>query len=438
MSTRLRTVFLFAAAIGFVHTSHSTSLPDAFSLEDVIGIVLKRSPSINAVRSSAESAEHLLQAARWQRFPSLSLQADSRVSGSGFYPNSNNQFGSTARIDLPIYTFGRISADIDAASERQRSADLSIHESAEEIASQVAAIWRDVLSAHLTIQADHLSLARLDEFSGKIRRRIEAGVAPPVDHLIAQSRRLQIESDLAVAHSNLRVSLTRLEVLTGRPISESDLNRMAPVRVQLDDARSHNVLSTLNESNLEAASYKLPAYLRASADANAALHDYSSSRARLLPEVLARYQYQSGGSGVAPSEGIFISLNYQFGSGLAAWSNSAAAAARLNSARDKAEIALEAARQTLMVGWRDYSEAYRRLHVAEQAIHQSREVLAVNLRLFDAGRRSIFELLTSQLELAQAERSIAPLHAQIIHASYMLRLRLGLLPWQSTPKRFEP
>jgi outer membrane protein, adhesin transport system len=398
------------------------------TLDDMVAATLQASPSVKAQQATVSAGQQSSEAARWLRYPSLSIQAENRISGSAAYPGTNNQIGATARVDLPLWSAGRIAAEIDAAALRVVAAEWGLEDSREQVALRTVTLWRSMLSAASAVRSDDLTLERLAVFGERLRRRVDAGVSAPVDLDALQARTLQVTADRASAVAQLKLSTSRLILQAGFP-PDFDLARgMMSVERQLRKALDSPVLPDL--ARIEEQIRQKPAYLKALAEAQVAQREISVVQARRFPELLARYQYQEGRSGIPSGYGYFLSLNYQPGSGLAIVSQVKAALSRYEASQRAADnVSVEAA-EALIADLQEYSDAAARLAQAAQAIEKSQEVLEASLRLFDAGRRSALDILTALRELSINQRALAPLQAQLIAARYALDLRLGRHHWQ--------
>ena len=397
-------------------------------LDQVVLAALAVNPSIQAARAARLGTENAIDAARWQRYPNLSLQAENRFSGSGNYSYTGTQVSSTVRLEVPLWNAGRISAEIDVAKLKAVSAQWAVEESKEQVAAKTVQAWRNLLAAHGALLVDQKTLVKLDEFEGKIQRRSDAGVAAPVDRETVLARRLQVETEVASSRAQLNLATERLRILTGKSIPLNLPAGMLDIKAQVSTALLP--ADSLQAQTLDVAADQQPGYLRALTESQIANREISIAKVRRFPELVARYQYQAAGAGFPSSDGYFLALNYQSGNGLATFAQIKAAQSRLETLRSTAENTRLEVAEFLLTDSQDYADALKRLQLGEQAANQANNLLEANLRLFDVGRRSVFEILSTQRETANNERSLAPLRAQVIALSYLIRMRLGQWAWQ--------
>ncbi|MFN5349607.1 MAG: TolC family protein, partial [Betaproteobacteria bacterium] len=398
------------------------------SLDEMVSSAITVNPNIQAARSTRLGAENAIDVARWQRYPSLSLLAENRVSGSGNYSFSGTQISRTARLELPIWNAGRISAEIDVAKLKSISAQWAIEEAKDQVANKTAQAWRNLIAAYGALTVDKNTLAQLNDFESKIQRRTDAGVSAQVDREAVLARRLQVLTEVASSNAQLNVAIERLRLLVGKSVPLNLPAGMQDIKTQFDKAVLPAAL--LQPQTLDTAAEQQPAYLRALTESQIAGREIAVAEARRFPELVARYQYQASSAGLPATDGYFVGLNYQSGSGLATFAQIKSAQSRLQTLQNSADSARLEAAEALLAESQDYADALKRLQLGEQATAQANSLLEANLRLFDVGRRSVFEILSTQRETASNERSLAPLRAQVIASAYLIRVRLGQWPWQ--------
>lgn len=417
-------------AVALITVCAIPSWADNLTLAELIGASLQASPAVKASRATSQGSAEASEVAKWQRFPSLTLQTESRLGGSEYSPYANNQAATTARLEMSLWSAGRITAEIDAANLRKVAADWAVEESREQAALRTVAAWRSMVNAAASIEQSDRANERLIQLEAKIKRRIDAGLSASIDMDSVQARKLQVATERSASLAQLSIAIARLNLQVGPSMVLNLPQEMQSIDQQVKRATFAGQLP--NSSNTQSYASRRPAYLRALAEAQVANLEIAAAGARRFPELVARYQYQPATSGVPSTEGVFITLNYQSGSGLATWTQVKTAQARYESLLSTADNVLLDATDAIIADAQEYADATERLLQAEQAIQKSLEVLDSSLRLFDAGKRNVLEILSGLRELDQNEKARAPLQAQRIAAHYALGMRLGSHPWQSS------
>ena len=398
------------------------------SLDDLVRISLQASPAVRSSKAVLEGSAAASEQAKWMRYPNLSLQAENRLSGTGSYPYSGGEIGTTAKLSMPVWTAGRISAEISASDLRRVSSAWALEEQREQVALRTVSTWRVLVNAYATTQIDDRVLKKLSDVEAKIQRRIEKGLSAPVELGSVVARKMQISTERSAASAQMQTAVSRLSLQAG---SLSDIKlpqEMKDIAAQVMESMFKDPLP--DASRIRELAKTSPTHVKALTDTEVAKFEMESAKSRLLPELQAVYQYQPSTAGVPASEGIFFNLSYQSGNGLSNFSQVKAAAAHYESLAEKADNTLIDATEAITSELQDYQDAAQRLQLTQQSVEKAEAVLESNLRLFDAGKRSVFEILAAVTELAQSEKALAPLQAQLIASYYTIGIRLGQHSWQ--------
>mgnify|MGYP000384928596 CR=1 FL=1 len=107
MNFFLRTIY-FVVALFSVKESYAL---DALNIQDAMRLAVTTHPAVVGKNNELIAASYNLEGAKWQRYPALSAQtASPTLSRQGVI--------TTMTIDQPLWTGGRISSNINAASAR--------------------------------------------------------------------------------------------------------------------------------------------------------------------------------------------------------------------------------------------------------------------------------------------------------------------------------
>jgi outer membrane protein TolC len=179
--------------------------------DEAVAQALMQRPDIKAADAQIVAAERVLSAARAERLPSLSLNADYGVIGTN-PAESHGTFSVSGTLRLPIWQGGKTEGDIQQANAAlaQRRAER------EDIRSRVEA---EVRNAFLDLQAaaSQVEVSRQNrdvtrETLTLTRQRFDAGVTDASDVSQAQSSVASAELDYinsVFAHNVAKLSLAR-------------------------------------------------------------------------------------------------------------------------------------------------------------------------------------------------------------------------------------
>jgi adhesin transport system outer membrane protein len=413
-----------------VISANSASLPDNFELNELVALAVTQSPTVKSSQSSLQASVAAKEEADWNRYPSIGLQSENRFASS----SSSGSTGTPVLVQIsqPVWTAGRLTAQLEAAEAKRQAAEWALEESRWSVAARVANAWRSLLAAQELVQASEVQIARLGVYTDMITRRVNSEVSPAVDLDLLKSRLVQARTELNVAQSQRALAINRLSLAAGVQLTVQDADRMQAVAQQ--EALAVSVFPKDFPARLNASVDAHPTVRRVVAETASANQDIKIADARRFPEVLGRYQYQTSGSSVnglnTSQSGFALVLNYNSGSGFSLDAQARAALARYNAQLSASDNSRNEVSEALFTDWEEFRSASERMAAVRETINQSKAILDSAARLFVAGRRSWLDLLNTERELSQAEKGIAPLRAQLVAASYLTRMRLGQLSWQ--------
>ncbi len=252
------TVVLMLLAAGAATAQDTSTVAEAgpvrLSLAEAVGRALAVSAHLRELQQLRLAADADLEGARAERWPTAGVAAGytRRSDINEFlipqppgqpavgFVNLPNNWGLSARANLPLYAGGRISGQIDAAVENERAAALDLDARRRSVVLETeAAYWRlltareseRVLREGLEAFEAHLKDARNRERFGMAARN--EVLAVEVERERAELRRLRAENAAEVAEANL----VRLLQLPPDAVVEptEELESPPPVREDLED-----------------------------------------------------------------------------------------------------------------------------------------------------------------------------------------------------------
>jgi adhesin transport system outer membrane protein len=364
-------------------------------------------PALAARRASATGAQHELEGARWQRYPTPTIETGRATDGG-----VNN---TTLRLDQPLWTGGRISAGIEAAQSRLEAAEASVGEGHNEMGLQVIAAWAEAYrqqmrQAHaITGVNEHVKLLKM------ITRRADQEVSAPVDRDFAHSRLLQSMNDLSMVTQSLNIALTKLTQLAGQAV------------LKVAESPSAALPKSKEQAIGDAIAYS-PTLKRIGHEEQAAIADVDSKRASLLPQVSFRVERLRAGATTASAytdNRALLVLTAQPGAGLSAASGVDAAQARKEAIRLSREASVRDVTEQILLDWDDLEASRQRLANSQQSRNISLSVFESYTRQYVAGRKSWIDVLNAMRESTQSDLALADSMAQVAAAGLRLTFRSG-------------
>lgn len=271
MKTALRTILIAAILAASAHLSHAAEgTPDSklvLGVDDCIRIALKAAPELGEAQADIELTTSKLDEAKSHRYPQLEVTAlfgpapQARIQDISPSINTDKRsarlnqltwFTSTdATLIQPLYTFGKISENMKAAThgievdrsrkeQRANEIALKVREYyyglllARELKELVTEVQESLNKARVKAVkmieqgnegADEIDLYKLDAFSGEVAKYLEEALKGEKLALTALKTRLGLSAD-----ASLEISTERLVM---------DESTVPAFETYLDKARSH-------------------------------------------------------------------------------------------------------------------------------------------------------------------------------------------------------
>lgn len=373
---------------------------DSWTLDQLLNAAWDSHPAVLGKRSGVQAAQGDLDGARWQRFPTPSLESSIGRGGES---------ATVLRIDQPLWTGGRISAAIHAADRRVTSADAQVMQAQHDLALKVIAAWVEAQRQQTRQDYAATSVKVHEKLLAMISRRVAQEVSPAVDRNFAQVRLLQASNELSVVTQSLQTALTQLSQLAGRPV----LKAGGVLGAALETPRDTAIAQALDYA---------PALKRLSAEEEAAAADIDAKKSSLWPQLTLRAESSTGSQA---NSTLMLVLTAQPGAGLSAPAGVDAAVARREAVRMEREAAVREVQELVSMDWDDLNASRIRLENARQSRAMSAEVFDSYTRQYTTGRKTWIDVLNAVRETTQADLALADAVAQAGAAALRLRLRTG-------------
>lgn len=361
-------------------------------------------PSIRAGRLNEEASEIDIEAAKGRKYPSVSLQGLSFAGGSSVA--GSNLFAANLVVDQPLWSGGRISAEIARARAARVVSTAELLETAESLAIQtINAYYEAVLGAR---RMDELSDGNeaLGNLVASIERRVAQQISPTSELILVQSRQAEIQRQFNFAQASFLSSREIFRQLTGLYSYElAD----SPV---YDRIHSHPD----RDSALEQASQCSPLVGRLNAEAQLAQASTTLAKKQLYPQVSVQFsQNEVTGARVG------IAITAQLNNGLSQFSVIKASRVREFEATAEADAAARDSRLRLTTDLLLNYSTKDQIPIALRSVKAAQDVTASYQRQFITGRKSWLEVvnavreeITADLGLVDAETTAMASAARLL------------------------
>ena len=378
----------------------------ALSFEQALRIAADTHPSIAQRLSEQGASEYGATGARWQRWPGLSVSS------------SRGPLGSTLtelQLEQPLWSGGRITANINAAEARAEAARNSVAEARKVILERAINAYAEAMRLQSRLLIADTAIADFEQLRDMIDRRVESGISPKADAINVRARLQQSQSERMQMVLQLQNARTELELLLGRrftalvvppPLAKLSLNMDEALDIVLDTA---------------------PELARLNAEERVAEEAIAATRSSLSPSLALRYQRVFGGGTFYATDQVFVGVTYQPGNGLSSFS----AISEAESRRTGAVYAREAARLDLINRvrslWQQADSSRRELSILNELVSSTQQVYESCLRQFPVGRRTWLELLLARRDATQAQYALADIRWSGFASQLKLELVTGQL-----------
>lgn len=399
---------------GFVQ-AQDIPLPSA---PDWVEAVLMAHPLVRARTEEARAAGADLQAARWQYWPTPSLNTDTL----------RGQAASVVRLSQPVWDGGKIAAGIDQAEIKQQLALLGLRETEHELAGKVLGHWQTLsvqaARAHVLERGLH-SLQDLDEL---MSRRTEAGVSAQADLTLARVRLMQTRADLLQARAASTTALNQLRQLAHTDTNPNRGSRLSPALPEPDAGV---------EQLRDLARQQHPVVSRLQWQLKLQHAEFAAFKAELWPTLALRAEHQRGQVDGTLAEGkrLYASLQYTLGAGVSVMPRLEAAQVRTQALERQQEGTLKELDERLLQDWHEYAALRLRLTDLEAVRTAAQELTESSKRLFVTGRKSWLDLQNVLREQLQAELAFTEAQTFIQVLRFRLALHAGVAFWRSGVER---
>lgn len=420
-----RNVLAFAAAGLLWGPAWSLDLSQAYAA------ALEQDSTIRSVRAATDARRERLPQARAQLLPNLSASVSrhrnwlERTSpdASGQLVTSNLRYTSSSEVlslRQPIFRMYQM-ADYRQAQAQVDDAEAVLERELQNVGVRVSGAYFEALLAE-----EHLALVLSQKTAyttqlDAAQKRIGAGFGTRTD--IDEARAaldLNVAQELE-ARQNLDFTRRQLQSLINRPIEG-----LAP----LDPSRMRLVRPTPDrvEDWIEQAGLNSPELRSLGAQLEAARHELEKAQAGHYPTLDAIAQWSRNDSDTITSiktrysnRSIGLQLNIPLYSG----GHVSSTVRQAHAGRQRAEEDLEALRRDLGVRlhreFRGVTEGILRVKALEQAVRSAEQVVISNRRSFEAGSRTLPDVLNAEQQKVSAQRDLA--QARFVYLMSRIRLQ---------------
>lgn len=399
---RLLSPFAILGAISYGHAQAET-------LQDAISLAYETSPAIQANRAQLRALDESYVAARAGLRPTVSLQAsagyDNGPQSSIFGGNvqvQSNAGRAVLDISQPIFTGGRISAEIDAAKGDVLAGREALRQLEATVLQATITAYCDVLRDQQLLAVQQEDEATLDHELDDARIRLTAGEITRTDVAQLETQLAQSRSALFTARARLNIHRSDYVATVGREPG----TLVAPTAFS-------GVPATVDEA-LDLAERQSPLLGQARMKEQASRARITEARAAFRPTVTLDVNV-----GYTPEIVPYYTNHYAKSAAatitvtqlLFAGGRNASTVRKALDLNNSDQIGVEVARRNMVQG---VSQAWEQISVSRQVLSSDRERLksaqtyASDMKEeYAVGQRSVLDILVAEQGLLTARQALA-------------------------------
>ena len=415
--TRPATAVYGPAQPGLPTAAEALERPPGVSpvLFEAVMVATSEYPDIAGRKLALRAAADDVRAAKGQRLPSLGVQGVAIGAGDGL--------GSQVVIDQPLYSFGRIGANISRAQAQRQVRAAEVDESVQRIALDTITAYFDIgrLSARLVVLKSTIDEQQF--LVDSIARRVAQEVSPLVDLSLAQSRLAQTRQETALTAAQRDATLARLDQLLGT--TQIDLG-LVP---QYDPGLHHPDPANAIEQAIACS----PRRDRLIAEALVAKAEAKQAEAAILPQLSLQFSYNNL---IGSRVGLGVSAATQ--GGLSGFANASAARLRRSSVELSVATAERELREQVRADLVENAATRERITSSSTSTATTQSVTESFQRQYLAGRRTWLDVMNAVREGSAAR--LSEYDAKFTAMASATRLLVRTCRWQPQPSiaRMEP
>lgn len=377
--------------------------------------LLARHPAVLAALGQLNSAKHETDGAKYQFLPTPSFGVERNAQPKKGLTDSRTQF---ARLQQPLWTGGRLTAQLDRARSQEEQANFTVAEQRLSLASRWLQLWAEIQASELKLQAFKESEALHIKYVRQVNNRAQEGHAPRSDVQLSLSRLAAVQAEIEQTKAQRQQAISKLEQMYGGPIPLGAINWTAALQ-----APSQPGVANRSHGQWIAMALDIhPTIQKSMATVNTIRADAEIAKSRIYPEVYVRGEVIDRDV-TGHAKLVYVGVTSNFGAGLSSMASVASAQARLQAQEQDIEVKRRDITDQVSADLQTVESQTQRLTFLIQAHESAEQFMQASERQFDAGRRTWQELMNTAREKAQALVQIA--EAQSIR--WLAQQRLALM-----------
>lgn len=200
--------------------------PVELSLDESVALALKNNPAVQIKAADREKAAWAVREAQAAKGPTLTfVHADTRtsparvISTTGRVPDISNNFDNKLKLNMDLYTGGRVEALITQAELSLQSADLELAKNRQQTKLDATSGYFSLLQNRNLVQVNQESVDNFTAHLRNVQAQYDVGTVARSDVLRSEVELANAQQKLIQAQNNYEVAMATLSNVLGLPHS---------------------------------------------------------------------------------------------------------------------------------------------------------------------------------------------------------------------------
>ncbi|QCB30460.1 TolC family protein [Psychrobacter sp. PAMC27889] len=423
----LRCHYVTLLIIGTCFTMTAQAAVQDLRVDSLITQAIQTHPLVGSARANQQATTEGINAAKLNLLPTPSVS-------SGY--DRDNDFISQVSIRQPLWTGGKLTADVNQAIFDDKAATEYIYEQQNLVAKTTIDAWQSYIQAIAKQNVHSEALKELSEFEAMMQRRVGQGVSARIELDLVTNRILQEQTAYQAAGEQQRIAAARLEQIIGQPISQMSAMSLPDIKVLVNQAKQQSV--NFEKMAFEKASFYNPVIVKEHFQIESAKQGVESQQAARYPTVYAQYEHAYYHDDNENDGKFSLGLSYAPGAGFSNLALARASQAQVNSLVQTQEASRRQVIENIQVQYQQFVSAKDRENSLIAAVAGAQIVVNSYRRQFIAGRKSWLEVLNAVREHNDYKVQLVQTRADILGAFHRLQVDFGTMQWQQFGHNRQP
>ena len=423
----LRCHYVTILVVGMCFTMTAQAAVQDLRVDSLITQAIQTHPLVGSARANQQATTEGINAAKLNLLPTPSVS-------SGY--DRDNDFISQVSIRQPLWTGGKLTADVNQAIFDDKAATEYIYEQQNLVAKTTIDAWQSYIQAIAKQNVHSEALKELSEFEAMMQRRVGQGVSARIELDLVTNRILQEQTAYQAAGEQQRIAAARLEQIIGQPLSQISAMSLPDIKVLVNQAKQQS--ANFEKMAFEKASFYNPVIVKEHFQIESAKQGVESQQAARYPTVYAQYEHAYYHDDNENDGKFSLGLSYAPGAGFSNLALARASQAQVNSLVQTQEASRRQVIENIQVQYQQFVSAKDRENSLIAAVAGAQIVVNSYRRQFIAGRKSWLEVLNAVREHNDYKVQLVQTRADILGAFHRLQVDFGTMPWQQFGHNRQP